>query len=173
MASQGRAETDYVKFLQPDALKGARIGVARDFFGKNDRVDRAIDEALAAMKDAGAVLVDPVQIRHHASLDTSELEVLYYELKADLDAYLRTAGTGARVRSLKDAIEFNERNAAREMPYFGQEHFLAAQKKGPLTDAEYRRAVARNRKFARVEGIDTTLAKHRLDAISKAWVKSR
>ena len=172
--SHRKAHGDYTKFLDPAGLKGARIGVAREFFGKNDRVDRVIEEAIAAMKGAGAVVIDPVRIRHHASLDASELEVLYYELKADLDLYLRTAGAGAHVRSLADVIAFNERNAAREMPYFGQEHFVIAQSKGPLTDAAYRKAVARNRKLARVEGIDATLAKHRLDAIvaptgSPAW----
>jgi amidase len=173
--SRGRARADYTKFLDPAGLRGARIGVAREFFGRNDRVDRVIEEALFAMKDAGAVLVDPVQIRHQAELGESEFEVLLYELKANLNVYLRTAGAGARVRSLEEVIEFNERNAAREMPYFGQEHFVAAQKKGPLTDAAYRKAVARNRKLGRVEGIDATLAKHRLDAIvaptgSPAWL---
>jgi len=162
---RGKAHADYTRYLDPDGLKGARLGVAREFFGRNDRVDRVIEEALAAMKDAGAVLVDPVQIRHQAELGPSEFEVLYYELKADLDAYLRTAGAGARVRSLADVIAFNERNAAREMPYFGQEHLVIAQRKGPLTDGAYRKAVALNRKLARVEGIDATLARHRLDAI--------
>ena len=92
--SRGRARADYTKFLDPAGLKGARIGVAREFFGTNDRVDAVIGEALAAMKDAGAVLVDPVQIRHQAELGPSEFEVLYYELKADLDAYLEGGGRG-------------------------------------------------------------------------------
>ena len=163
--SRGKAHGDYTKFLDPAGLKGARIGVAREFFGKNDRVDRVIEEALAAMKDAGAVLVDPVRIRHHDALDASEIEVLLYELKTDLDAYLRTAGAGAAVRSLAELIAYNERNAAREMPYFAQERFVEAQKKGPLSEAAYRKALAGNRRRAGGEGIDATLAKHRLDAL--------
>ena len=163
--SRGKAHGDYTKFLDPAGLKGARIGVAREFFGSNDRVDRVIEEALAAMKDAGAVLIDPVKIRHRDKLDAAELEVLLYELKADLNAYLRTAGAGAAVRSLAELIAYNERNAAREMPYFGQEHFVTAQKKGPLTDAPYRSALVGNRRRAGVDGIDATLAKHRLDAL--------
>jgi amidase len=163
--SRRKAYGDYTKFLDPAGLKGARIGVAREFFGSNDRVDRVIEEAIAAMKDAGAVVVDPVTIRHRDKLDATELEVLHYELKADLNAYLRMAGTGVAVRSLADLIAYNERNAAREMPYFAQERFVEAQKKGPLTDAAYRKALAANHRLARVEGIDATLAKHRLDAL--------
>ena len=173
-ASRGKAHADYTKFLDPAGLKGARIGVARGFFGANDHVDRVIEEALDAMRAAGAVIVDPVEIRHADMLGPSEVEVLLYEYKTDLDAYLRGAGPGAAVHSVAELIEFNARNAAREMPYFGQEFLFEAQKKGPLTDAAYRRAVAHNRKVSRVEGIDATLARHRLDAIvaptnSPAW----
>ncbi len=164
-ASRGKAHADYTRFLDAGGLKGARIGVAREFFGGNDRVDRVIDEAIAAMKDAGAVVIDPVKIRHRDRLDATEYEVLLYEFKHDLDAYLRTAGAGAGVRSLAGLIAWNERNAEHEMPYFAQERLVDAQKKGPLTDAAYRKAVAANRRLARVEGIDATLAKHRLDAI--------
>jgi len=163
--SRGKAHGDYTKFLDPAGLKGARIGVAREFFGGNDHVDRVIEEAIAAMKDAGAVVVDPVKIRHRDRLDATEMEVLLFELKADLNAYLRTAGPGAAARSLAGLIAYNERNAAREMPYFAQERFVEAQKKGPLTDAAYRKALAANHRLARVEGIDATLARHRLDAL--------
>ncbi len=173
-ASRGKVPPDYSRYLDRAGLKGARIGVARQFFGTNDHVDRVVEEAIAAMRDAGAVVVDPVTIRHQDQLGESELDVLLYEFKADLNDYLRTAGPGAAVRSMAELIEFNQRNAAREMPWFGQERLEAAQKKGPLTDAAYRRAVARNRRLSRTEGIDATLARHRLDALvaptgSPAW----
>lgn len=173
-ASRGKMHSDYTRFLDPAGLKGARIGVARDYFGTNDRVDRVVEEAIAAMKSAGAVVVDPVHIADHDKMGDSEYEALLYEFKADLDVYLAALGPGAAVRSLAGLIDYNERNAAREMPYFAQERLVAAQKKGPLTDAAYLKAVARNRRLARTDGIDATLAKHRLDALvaptgSPAW----
>ena len=172
--SHGKAMTDYTRFLDPAGLKGARIGVARDFFGYNDRLDRVIEEAVAAMKNAGAIVIDPVKIAHHDKLGDAELTILLYEFKADLDAYLAALGPSASVHSMRDLIEYNERNAAREMPYFAQERLVEAQKKGPLTDAAYRKAIAQNRKYSRGDGIDATIAGHRLDAIvaptgSPAW----
>jgi len=164
-ASRGHVHPDYTKFLDPAGLKGARIGVARDFFGANDRVDRVIEEAIAAMKGTGAVLIDPVRMPHLSKLGESELEVLYFEFKAGLDAYLKDAGQGAAVRSLSELIAWNNSNAMREMPFFAQEHLIATQKKGPLTDPAYRRAVANCRKYSRALGIDAALAAHRLDAI--------
>ena len=164
-ARRGKAHADYTKFLDPAGLKGARLGVAREFFGRNDRVDRVIEQALAAMKDAGAVIVDPVLVRHHDKLDAAEIEVLLYEFKHDLNAYLRAAGAGSPVRSLADVVAFNERNAVREMPYFGQERLVEAAKKGPLSDPAYRKALEANRRRAGAEGIDAALAKHRLDAL--------
>ena len=163
--AQGHRHPDYTKFLDPAGLKGARIGVARDFFGVNDRLDGVIETAIAAMKDAGAVVVDPVRIAHLSKLGEFELEVLYFEFKAGLDAYLRDAGAGASVRSMAELIAWNERNAATEMRYFGQERLTTSQKKGPLTDPAYRRAVAKCRQYSRTLGIDATLAKHRLDAL--------
>ncbi|MFO1323321.1 MAG: amidase [Burkholderiales bacterium] len=172
-AGRGHAR-DYTRSLAAAGLAGARIGVARDLFGYNDRLDRVIEDAIAAMKSAGAIVVDPVRIANHDKLDASEMEVLLYEFKAGLDAYLRALGPGAAVHSLADVIAYNERNAGREMPYFAQERLVDAQKKGPLTDAAYVKALARNRRLARTDGIDATLAKHRLDAIvaptgSPAW----
>ncbi|MFO1414929.1 MAG: amidase [Burkholderiales bacterium] len=173
-ASRGKAR-DYTRFLDPDGLKGARIGVARDLFGTNDHVDALIEAQVAVLRDAGAVIVDPVRIANFDKLGASEYEVLLYEFKADLDAYLAALGPQAPVHSLADVIAFNERNAARELQYFGQERMQAAQKKGPLTDDAYRKALTRNRRLARTEGIDATLAKHKLDALvgptgSPAWL---
>jgi amidase len=163
-ASAGKAR-DYTRALDPAGLKGARIGVARDYFGTSDRIDRVVEEGIAAMKSAGAVIVDPVKIATHDKIGASEMEVLLYELKADLDAYLRALGPEVPVHSLADVIEFNVRNAAHEMPHFGQNLFVEAQKKGPLTDHAYRKALAVGRRLSRAQGIDAALAAHRLDAL--------
>jgi amidase len=133
-----------------------------------------MSEAIAAMRSVGAVLVDPAEIPTKGKFDDSEFEVLLYEFKAGLDAYLTRPGSGARVKSLADLIAFNERNREREMPFFGQEIFLMAQKKGPLTTRAYRLALAKNHQLSRAQGIDAVIAKHRLDAIvaptgSPAW----
>jgi amidase len=164
-ASAGKAHVDYTRFLDPAGLKGARIGIAREFFGAHDRVDRVVEEAVVAMKGEGAIIVDPVQIAHVQELGAPELEVLLYEFKADLDAYLATLGPTVQVRTLAALIDYNTRHAARELPFFGQERFLEAQKKGPLTEATYRRALAKCRRLARRRGIDATLSRDRLDAI--------
>jgi amidase len=163
-ASAGHSHTDYTGFLDPAGLRGARIGVARNYFGFSDAVDRVMNEAIAAMKSAGAIIVDPANIATKGKFDDSEFEVLLYEFKADLNAYL--AGLPqAPARSLADLITFNERNRDREMPFFGQEIFVMAQKKGPLTSRAYRHALAKNHRMSRTEGIDAVIARHRLDAI--------
>jgi amidase len=164
-ASSGRAHVDYTGFLDPLGLRGARIGVARNYFGFSDAVDRVMNDAVAAMKNAGAVIVDPANIATKGKFDDSEFEVLLYEFKADLNAYLAARGSGASARSLADLIAFNERHRDREMPYFGQEIFVMAQKKGPLTTRAYRLALAKNHRLSRAEGIDAVIARHRLDAI--------
>jgi amidase len=163
--SVGKA-TDYAAALNPDALKGARIGVARKrYFGYSPAADAVIEQALSVMRAAGAVIVDPADIPTAASLDDCELDILLYELKADLATYLRGLGPTARVRSLSDVIAFNDREKAREMPFFGQELFLAAQKKGPLSDPAYRKALATCRTRARTLGIDAVMTRLRLDAL--------
>jgi amidase len=163
--SQGRSHTDYTGFLDPAGLRGARIGVARNYFGFSDAVDRVMNEAIAAMKSAGAIVVDPANIVTKGKFDDSEFEVLLYEFKADLNAYLAGPGVRAPARSLAELIAFNERNREREMPFFGQEIFVMAQKKGPLTTRAYRLALAKNHRLSRSEGIDAVIARHRLDAI--------
>ena len=164
-ASAGKSFTDYAKFCDPNGLKSARIGVARKYFGFNDAVDALMDQALDAMKKQGATLVDPADIETFGKFDDSELTVFMYELKADLNAYLARLGPNAPVRTLKDVIDFNERNKEKEMPYFGQDLFLKAQAKGPLTEKEYLDALAKNHQLARTEGIDALMDKHHLDAI--------
>jgi amidase len=173
--SKGRSAPDYARFCDAGGLKGARIGVARKISGFNRDVDRLFEGAVAAMKEAGAVMVDPADIPHLGEYDATELEVLLYELKADLAAYLATLGPAARVKTLADVIAFNERNREREMPCFGQELFLQAEAKGPLTDKAYVDALAKNRRLSREEGLGAVLKEHRLDAIvaptgGPAWV---
>ena len=174
-ASNSKSQTDYTQFLDPNGLKGARIGVARKYFGFNDAVDALMDQSLDAMRKQGATLIDPADIETLGKLDDSELLVFMYELKADLNAYLARLGPNAPVHTLKEIIDFNERNRDKEMPYFGQDLFLKSQAKGPLTEKEYLDALEKNHRLARTEGIDATMDKHQLDAIvgptgSPAWL---
>jgi amidase len=152
--------------LDPNGLRGARIGVARaKLFGYSDVTDRIANAAIERMKALGAVIVDPADIPNVGAYDASELEVLLYEFKADLNAYLGALGPSAKVHSLADVIAFNEANRDREMPFFGQERLLQAQKKGPLTEKAYKDALARNLRLSRKEGIDAVMNRLRLDAI--------
>jgi amidase len=165
LASEGKAFTDYTRFLDPAGLRGARIGVARKYFGFSEEVDALMNALLDEMKKQGATLVDPADIETFGKFDESELTVLLYELKADLNMYLARLGTGGQVHTLKDVIDFNDKNKDREMPYFGQDLFIKAQTKGPLTEKEYLEALEKDQKLARVEGIDALMDKHKLDAI--------
>ena len=173
--SQGKSFMDYTQFCDPNGLKGARIGVARKYFGFSDSVDALMEQSLDTMKKQGATLMDPADIETFGKFDESELLVFMYELKADLNAYLAGLGPNFPMRTLKDIIDFNERNRQREMPYFGQDLFLKAEAKGPLTEKAYLDALEKNHQLARTEGIDATLDKHRLDAIvaptgGPAWI---
>jgi amidase len=163
--SRGKSQPNYTKFLDPNGLKGARIGVVRKSFGFNEQVDKLMNDSIEAMKQAGAVIVDPADIPTAGKFDDSEFEVLLYEFKADLNAYLAKLGPRAPVHSLKEIIEFNEKNRDKEMPYFGQEIMIRAEAKGPLTSPEYRKALAKNLRLSRTEGIDAVMTRHRLDAI--------
>jgi len=163
--SAGKSFTDYTRFLDLDGLRGARIGVARKYFGFNDEVDRLMNEAIEVMKRSGATVIDPVDLAPSKEYENSEIEVLLYEFKHGLNKYLSELGPDARFHSLKEIIEFNEKNRGREMPYFGQELFLKAEEKGPLTSPEYLKALEKNRRLSRTQGIDAVIAKDRLDAI--------
>ena len=165
MAGPARPRIDYTAGLKTDALKGARLGVVRQFFGFHEPTDRVFVSVLAALEKAGAVLVDPVTLPAIETLGDAEMTVLLYELKAGLDAYLARLGPGAPVTSLADVIAFNERNAARELRWFGQELFVKAQAKGPLTDDDYLKARALCLRVARDEGIDAVMKTQRLDAL--------
>jgi amidase len=156
---------DYRQYLDPKGLKGARIGVARKYFGFNEPVDALMQTALAAMKSQGAILVDPADIESFGKFGDTELLVFMYELKADLNAYLAKLGDTSRVHSLKDVIEFNEKNKDKEMPWFGQDLLIKAESKGPLTEKPYLDALEKNHLLARTQGIDALMDKNSLDAI--------
>jgi len=164
-ASAGKSQTDYAQYCDPAGLKGARIGVARKYFGFNDAVDALMEQSLDVMKKQGATLVDPADIETFGKFDDTELLVFMYELKADLNAYLARLGPGAPVHTLKDVIDFNERNRQKEMPYFGQDLFIKSEGKGALTEKEYLDALAKNHQLARTEGIDALMDKNKLEAI--------
>ena len=170
--SQGKA-TDYTKFLDPNGLRGARIGVARKYFGFNDAVDELMNNLIAEMKRAGAEIIDPADLPTHGKFDNTEFSVLLYELKADLNAYL--AGRPGAPASLKDLIDFNDRNKEKEMPFFGQDVFIKAEAKGPLTSKEYLDALDTNHRLSRKEGIDAVMDQSKLDALMAptgcpAWI---
>ena len=165
---------DYTQFLDPNGLRGARLGVARKYFGFSDAVDDLMNNLIREMKSAGAVIIDPADLETHGKFDDTELLVLLYELKADLDYYLKSR-PDAQVRSLAEVIAFDENNKDTEMPYFGQDLFLKAQEKGPLTEEAYKAALRANHSLSREQGIDALMNKHNLDAIvaptgGPAWI---
>jgi amidase len=162
-ASQGKV-ADYAAALRLDGLRGKRIGVARNFFGGSTAIDEIVEQELAVLKAQGAILVD-VKLPNTDKYGDSETEVLLYEFKPDLAAYLAGYAPHAPVKNMADVIAFNEKNAAREMPYFGQEHLIASQGKDGLDARAYRDALANNRRYSREEGIDQILREEKLDAL--------
>ena len=171
--STGKISADYTRFLDANGLRGAHIGIARKYFGFNDAVDAVMNNVIEEMKRQGAVIVDPADLPSHGKFDDTEFTVLLYELKEDLKAYLATR-PGAP-QSLKEVIDFNERNKDKEMPYFAQDIFVKAEGKGPLTSKEYLDALEKNHQLSRKEGIDAVMDKNNLDAImaptgAPAWL---
>ncbi|HWA27925.1 MAG TPA: amidase [Lacunisphaera sp.] len=158
-------ETNFAARLRPGALKGARLGIVRGPFGMDARLTPLLEAAVAKLKAAGAEIVDLGEFKDFSRADDPEMEVLLYEYKDGLNAYLATLGPASPIKSLADAIAFNRANAARELPHFGQELMEQAQAKGPLTDKVYLDARATCLRATRAEGIDLLLAKHRLDAL--------
>jgi amidase len=161
--SKKRVLRDYTHFLDKNGLRKARIGVARKMVGTDESVIKIFESCLATMKKMDATIVDPVDVPNFNKPAKTELEVLYYEFKTDLNKYL--ACTNARVKTLAEIIKFNKENKERVMPYFGQEAMEIAQKKGSLQSKTYLKALAMNHLLTRKEGIDVTMRKHRLDAI--------
>ncbi len=172
-SSLGNSQKDYTNFLDPNGLRGARLGIVRQYFQIGPAVNNLMEECITLLKNAGAILIDPVEFPKPEAWRDSETEVLLYEFKADLNSYL--AGRGAAVKSLADCIVFNNAHKQQEMPFFGQELMLQAQDKGPLTDKVYKNALEKNRRLSRKEGIDALIKKHNLDAMvgptaGPAWV---
>ena len=163
-ASQDHSYNDYTAFLKRDGLRGARIGVARCYFGDNRAVDALLESHLTLMKAQGAELIDVEKLGEADTLEDGELVVLLYEFKADLNAYLsRTSDDYPH--SMAEVIAFNETHREQVMPYFGQEHMLAAQEKGSLSDEAYQIALEANQRKTRAEGIDWALQEYQLDAL--------
>jgi amidase len=156
---------DYRTALDPAGLKGARIGVARKGFNVSDQVTARFAEAIQAMKSAGAIIIDPADIPHMNKVGDPEFQVLLYEFKAGLNAYLATTAPNVQTRTLASLIAFNEAHKDREMPFFAQETFIKAEKKGPLTTKEYLVARQTCRRLSRTLGLDAVMTTHRLDAI--------
>jgi amidase len=165
LAAKEKIAPDYLRFLDVNGLRGARIGVVRKYFGFSESVDAVMQRAIDVLKKRGATIVDPADIETIGKTGENEQLVLLYELKADLNAYLAGLGPSAPVHSLRDVIAFNERERKKEMPYFGQDMFLKAEAKGTLATKEYLDALQNNRRLARTEGIDATLDKFHLDAL--------
>jgi amidase len=167
-ASAGKWQSDYVKYLDLNGLRGARIGVPRDgYFGYSPKADAVVNQALEALRGGGAVIVDSVKIPNfdRAALTAAELIVLLYEFKAGVNAYLASVAPGAQVRTLDDVIQFNKRNPRENLPFFGQELLERAQAKGDLTEAEYLEALEKCRRLAGKEGFDAVMDEQQLDAM--------
>ena len=165
-ASTGHALADYTASLDPNGLRGARIGIARKrYAGYHPETDKLLAAAIDLMKHHGAIIVDPADIATIGQTDETEFTVLMYEFKADLNAYLGQLKPNVKVRSLADVIAFNTKNAERELRYFGQEIMEGSQKKGPLTDKKYVDALAKNHRAMGQQGIDATMTKYKLDAL--------
>lgn len=160
--------TDYMQFLDADGLRGARIGIPRDtYFGYSEKTDAIAEEAIKTLKALGAVIVDPANIATAKAMrdGDSEFEVLLYEFKADLNAYLAGLGPDAPVHSLEEVIAFDAAHADLELPYFGHDILVKAQAKGPLTEEAYLTALALNHRLSRQEGIDAVMDRYQLDAL--------
>ncbi|HEX4750153.1 MAG TPA: amidase [Bryobacteraceae bacterium] len=173
ISNAGHTFTDYTQFLDTDGLRGARIGIARQYFNISPAVNAVMEDCISLMRDSGAVIIDPADLSSYESWRESETEVLLYEFKADLNRYL--AARQAGVRSLADCIAFNSTHRSVEMPYFEQELMEQANAKGPLTDKAYRDALATSKRLTRKDGIDATMTKYKPDAIvaptsGPAWI---
>ena len=163
--SKGKSYTDYTQFLDRNGLNGARIGVARNYFGFHKETDEVMEEAVATMKEAGADIVDPVELEPNEEWGQAGFDVLLYEFKADLNNYLKTVSSEVEVETLADIIAFNKEHREESLPYFGQEILEMDQEKGPLTDETYKNALKKIRRLSREEGIDALMDEHNLDAI--------
>jgi len=174
-AAAARADRNYSDALVAGELSGLRIGIGREYFGFHEKVDAILEESIRIIENLGATIVDDVKIPNRRKMNGPSYQVLLYEFKTDLNRYLEELGPDRPMKDLEEIIRFNEENASREMPFFGQEIFLQAQEKGPLTDEDYLKALESMRTLSREEGLDRVMAEKELDAIlaptgGPAWV---
>jgi amidase len=157
--------SDYTEFLDINGLREARVGVARNFFGRNEYVDQVIDKAIKEMKELGATIIDPTDFTIINDLQDPEFEVLLYDFKHDMNEYLINNIPDGFPQTLNELIQHNLQNKDKIMPYFGQEIFKMAEEKGPLSSEEYKTALEKCQRLAREEGIDKIIEDNQLDAI--------
>lgn len=157
--------SDYADSLQATSLAGTRLGIARKGFGLPSNVEPVLGEAIAALKELGALIIDPAEVPNVEKLGDPELVVLDFEFKAGLAAYFAARGGSSPVKTLAEVIAFNTAHSDREMPWFGQEIMERSVKCGPLTDPKFRTALLTCRRLSRGLGIDAMMARHRLDAV--------
>lgn len=162
--SRGKFVNDYMVFLDKNGLKGARIGVARNYFGFSDSVDKLINEAVDVIKRLGATVID-MELPNKGQYDEAELEVMLYEFKSDLNEYLATRGINSPVKNIQEVIAFNEKNRDKELQYFNQNTMIKASEKGNLKTPAYRQALAKSKRMSQADGIDAALLRNKLDAL--------
>ncbi|MFW9901888.1 MAG: amidase family protein, partial [Candidatus Thorarchaeota archaeon] len=167
--------SDYTKFLDINGLDDARIGVARNFFGRNEYIDQLMEKAIKKMKELGATIIDPTDITIVNDLNDPEYEVLLYDFKHDMNEFLKHNVPDDFPQTLNELIQFNNRYKEKIMPYFGQEIFKMSEEKGPLSDEEYKTALEKCQRLSREEGIDKLINENQLDAIiapsgGPAWI---
>lgn len=170
-SQSSRGTKDYTKFLDKDGLRGARIGVVRQFFGKNEKLKNLIERHFNLLQENGATIVE-VKFPNFPNISNDAFNLLLYEFKTDLNSYL--AGRKSKYKTLADLIKFNEENKARVMPLFGQEIFLMAQEKGDLQTAEYKTILQKLKTSTQKDGIDALVLNNKLDAlvapsVGNAW----
>ena len=166
LRSEGKYAYGYTRFVSPDGLRGARIGVCRNTFtGASAVTDAVLEEAIRVMADAGAVVVDPAEIPTAEELlaDPAEIIVLVYEFKRDLAAYLATR-SDLQVRTLADVIAWNEEHASVELAWFGQELFYLCEMDA-FTDEDYADALPRSLALGGTRGVDAALKEFGVDAL--------
>ena len=163
--SEGRFYTDYSQFLEANGLKDSRIGVIRNLFGFDERVDAIMEDSIDVMKKNGAQIIDPTEVPTTDDLWDPEYQVLLYEFKENLNKYLEGFGPDAPVKSLEEIIEFNKANREKTMPIFGQDIMIKAQEKGSLESKEYLEALEKCKELAKFEDLDKVLKENKLDAL--------
>jgi amidase len=172
IASEGRAETDYTKYLKAGSLTGKRIGVWKKSMGFSDKVDSLMNKSVAYMKAQGAEIID-VKLPPSSAYDDASFDVMLYEFRDGLNKYLAGLDSEAAKKTLAELIKFNIKDSV-ELKYFDQKIFIMAEKKGDINNPEYRKALEKMLKATRLNGIDKLMDSARLDAIiaptgSPAW----